>query len=174
VNTYTVLPVRHLEESVVMDYWQHVLDADLLKYRLSDMDLPTLRDARVMMKRFMYSTYFVSNGARLAAEFTLMNFTGKAAQVHFSMHPDNTFKESIEMGKLATDQILYEWKNTDRRDEPYLTSIFGLTPLPNRPACLFALKTGFKKAAVLPDGARYLGKICDGMISIKTREVTDG
>lgn len=106
----------------------------------------------------------------LTAEFALCNFTGKAAQVHFSMHPDNKPQYSLHLARVVTDKILNEWSEQGDPDAPFLYSIFGLTPVTNRPACAFVRRVGFKKVGTLPMGQRINGnEFVDAMITIKGR-----
>lgn len=169
MKDYKIIPIGECPRNFVEPYWAVLHEHDLLKYRLGDMAEPNLRDAESLVAMFLKSMYIiVDHGWNIVAEFTLCSFTGKSAQIHFSMHPNNSFRESINIGTRVTDSVLNSWKVANKPDEPYLTSIYGLTPLLNRPACLLVLKTGFKKLGVLPDGVSHLGVPCDGMISVKT------
>ena len=113
---------------------------------------------------------FDSTRGELTAEFALCNFTGKAAQVHFSMHPDNKPHYCLHLARVITDQILNEWSEQGNPDAPFLYSLYGLTPVTNRPACAFVRRVGFKKVGTLPMGQRINGnEFVDAMITIKGR-----
>lgn len=167
---YNIVPLDFTDNNAVVAYWKSLLDNNLLRFRLSDVVNPNLKDVWEMMARYHKSMYFIRAEGVIVSEFTLENFTGKAAQVHFSMNPENTFRESVAIGSSAGNEILYEWRKTEMSDKgDYLTSLYGLTPVLNRSACLFAIKSGFRKIGILPAGCLFEGKVCDGMLSLKTK-----
>ena len=172
--TYGVFPVLDIPQQVVYTYWEALDAADLLRYRLCDLKNPTVADVETMVKQFGQSMYNVYDPAeeRLVAEFALTNFTGKSAQVHFSMHPANKPQRSMQLAREVTDQILNQWSEQGNPDAPYLYSLYGLTPTCNRVACAFVQRVGFKKIGVLKGGQRFAGEIADAMITVK--EMSDG
>jgi len=168
---YAVFPVYELPESLIKEYWQRIKDADLLRHRLCDVFEPSVQDAMNLVDLMGSSMYFlVNNNCELVAEFSLTNFTGKAAMVHFSMNPENKPQQSLFYGRTATDQVLNQWGEQDNPAAPYLYSLYGLTPVSNRAACAFVQRVGFKKIGTLPGGQRVNGGDCvDAMITIKER-----
>lgn len=170
------MPMLKTPIEFVNEYWRSLIDADLLKFRLSEDDKPAMENVRALMYKCRRGMYFVfdKEEERIVAEFTLLNKLGMSMQVHFSMHPDNGMKKSIFLAKDVTYCVLNKWTLFDRPDEPYLHTLIGLTPAPHRRACLFIGKVGFKKQAVIPDASSFCGQICDLYVSIKRREGLDG
>lgn len=155
-------------------YWETLLEADTLKYRLCDIIKPSMYNVRLMTGRPFIQQYYIWDNATqprpmITGEFMLENFTGKAAQVHFSMHPGNAFRYSVETAKKFTDLVLNFW--TLRRDptKPFLKTMYGLTPVTNRVASFFNQRVGFKKIGIIPSGMKDRGKIVDGILTIKER-----
>ena len=160
---YTVLPSSAVGEYVVQTYWQTLAMADTLKYRLANLEDPTWEDVKKIILNF---SVLDTNGVQIA-EFALEKFTGKSAMVHFSMHPYNPMRRSIQLASDVTDTILNDWRND--KGEHYLDSLYGITPATNRVASLFILKAGFKRIGILPSGLLSRGKIVDGLITAKVR-----
>lgn len=164
---YEVYPHRHLPPDVVEAYWGALEEAGTLALRFCNMDNPTVKDAMAVTARFPQQFYYVHEDDKVVAEFMLENFTGKAAQIHFSMHPNNPLSKSLTLASEVSSAILDVWKNTI--GEPYLDTLYGLTPTTNRPACVFVLRTGFKKMGILPSGIIDRGVVTDAMMTIKQR-----
>ena len=169
---FAIIPVFDIPSQFVVDYWRSLLDSDLLRYRLCDVQDPDMNSAEQLMSqcgRFMFMIY-ANDTKELRAEFTLTNFTGKAAMVHFSMHPENTPQQSMHYARAVTDIVLNEWSEKDKPSAPFLYSLYGLTPVTNRAACAFVRRVGFKKIGNLPKGQRQNGdEFVDAMITIKER-----
>lgn len=171
IRTWEVMPVKHAHPDVVQTYWQTLHMHDTLKYRLCDVNNPTWSDVKDMIIRMGQSMYVIYDSERkeIISEFMLENFTGHSAQVHFSMHPANTTPYSLRVAREATDDILNLWTRDADRKVPYLQSIYGLTPVTNRAACIFVQKVGFRKLGVLPGGMSDRGQIVDAMLTVKAR-----
>ena len=171
--TFTVIPALEIPDKLVVDYWQLLIDHDLIRYRLCDCVEPNIQTVMQMLYSTLGQTMFMvfdDSRSELRAEFALTNFTGKAAMVHFSMHPDNTPQQSLRYARVVTDQILNVWSERDDPDAPYLYSLYGLTPVTNRAACAFVKRVGFKQIGTLPKGQRQNGgEFVDAMITIKER-----
>lgn len=131
---------------------------DTLKYRLANVTDPAWDSVVRMITNMGKTMFMLKDDNRIVAEFMLENFSGEAAQIHFSMHPDNPTQYSYKVAKAGIDALLVQ---------PGLKTLFGLTPLKNRAACLFNLKIGFKKLGVLPKGITYLGSAEDAMVCVK-------
>ena len=167
-HSFVIVPVIDIPEPIVLDYWQRLYNADLLKYRLCDVENPNPADAFTLPQQTMFMVWD-TDLKEIRAEFALTNFTGKAAMVHFSMHPENRPQQSMHYARAVTDQVLNEWRDSTE-DAPYLYALYGLTPVTNRAACAFVRRVGFKKIGTLPMGQRSNGsEFVDAMITIKER-----
>ena len=157
-------------DNFVREYWEALMDTDRMKMRFCNVEKPTLTDVQQCHCDPRVQCFYTWDNERhrLTADFMLENFTGKSAQIHFSMHPDNSFKYSLALGRQITDQMIDDWRILGT-DEFYLRSIYGLTPESNRAALLYNLRVGFKKVAVLPYGILDRGKLVNAVIVIKTR-----
>ena len=169
-QVWGVTPLLALPFKPVRIYFESLIDSGLLRQRLCDVENPTWDDVVDMIGRMGRQMYLVSQpDGRVLAEFTLDNFTGKSAQVHFSMWPENRPQFSMHLARTVTDQVLNAWTLQDS-DEPYLYSLYGLTPVKNRAACAFVQRVGFKKVCILPGGHKYQGRIDDALVTIKARD----
>jgi len=153
-------------------YFQTLAMYDTLKYRFSDIPEPDWTDVLDVIKRMGQSMYLIedSTTGQIVAEFALENWTGRACQSHFSTVPttDITSAERIEIGRQA---IAHMFSLTHpETGEPILDALYGLTPLSNRAACIFALKIGYKKQGILPSGILVDDKPMDCMISVCSRK----
>ena len=174
-DCYVILPTVAVDDKALLSYWKTLEEYDTLKYRWADMFMPTatmvFHHIRSAEKSEGYQTFVVMNcnDGSLVADLALENFTGRSAQAHFSMHPENDTKMSIQLGNLVTDAILDTWPDVKGLKGAFLDTLYGLTPLSNRTACIFVMKTGMKKMGVLPSGITNQGKVEDAMVSFKTR-----
>ena len=165
---HSIVPLLSQAQDKVQYYFQQLYAADTLKYRFSDLDNPQWLDVLEVIQRMGQGMYLVLDcDSNLVAEFTLESFTGQSAQLHFCMHPDIDIQEKLVIARHTLEHILLHWINPSTR-QPFLKSVYGLTPIPNRVACIFALKAGFKKLGILPGGCTYMGKTEDAMISVAT------
>ena len=151
-----ILPLIEVDGVVVRAYWDALLTADTLKYRFSDEVDPDIEIVRDVIRRMYRGMFAVVESGVMIAEYTLEGFTGKSAQLHFSFHPSRGDKK--EVCRLVLAEI---FKTLD--------SVYGLTPKPNRVACIFALRNGFKKLGILPSGCTYMGQIVDAQISVAVK-----
>ena len=163
-GTYLIVPAESLSYNRISKYFLDLADADTLKYRFSDQDKATSSWAANHHTTTAGCFFVVNQRRSIVAEFQLSNFIGKAAQIDFCMHPD---KATDNMAELVTNAILKNWTIVENMYESYLETIYGLTPVDNRAACLFVLKAGFKKVGILPSGSSYLNSITDSLITIK-------
>ncbi len=163
-----VTPLLSIDAHEVQYYFQTLAVHELLEERFSDIESPTWSDVVAVITRMGQQMYLVVNQKdRIVGEFMLENFTGRSAQVHFSMSPEVSPKERLAAGKLGLRHTLH-CPHPDRGY--FLDSIYGLTPLVNRAACGFALRAGLKRQGVLPSGMTYKGEPVDCMISVCTRK----
>lgn len=167
MDNLVILPAANAPYESVRAYWEALKEADTIKYRLCDIADPGYDEVAIMYSNPALNCFVIIDTKTLfvKGEFMLENFTGRSAQVHFSMHPDNGFKESIAIGTWANDTALATWKHPE--GGPYVKSLFGLTPMSNRVACLFIQRCGYKKIGVLPSGITDRGEVVDAMISIR-------
>jgi hypothetical protein len=167
IPDHYIVPLLQLPEPVVRKYWQDLEDSGGLKYRMCHINEPTWENVKQVIAATGNSMYHViSKHMDVVGEFTLENFIGKSAQVHFSMHPGNKTRFSLDLANSVADDILFQWKSSVDGG-PYLYSMFGLTPVTNRAACIFVQRCGFKKVAILPGGALHEGKPVDAMVTIR-------
>lgn len=155
-----VIPLLALPIDRVQTYWQTLYMNDTLKYRLADVNNPDWQDVLGMITRMGRGMWCLVEGIdEVRGEFMLENRTGRAAQVHFSMHPDNDTAYSLAITEQALQTI---FSSMD------VETLYGLTPTMNRVACLYIRKVGFKKIGILPKGINYMGRISDAVISVRT------
>ena len=154
-----IVPMLSLPLDVIQYYWQTLYMEGLLDYRLCDVENPTWDDVKDMMRRMgrtMFAAVNIEN--KILGEFMLENFTGAAAQIHFSVRPGQTYTSSLSLGRIVTDEVLQSWG---------IKTLYGLTPATNRAARIYNLKVGFKCIGILPNGIKDRGKIVDGHIMVK-------
>lgn len=157
-----------LKPDGVQEYFKVLLDADLLRHRLSDIQNPTVDQAILNVTKHTYCV--LEDG--IIAEFALEGFTGRSAQCHFSMHPDNDAVKNKEISHFIHNEILNVWKRDD--GFPYLDSLYGIQSVKNRAGCLFALRMGFKKLGIIESACHSDGEVTDGMLSTMSRRDLNG
>lgn len=162
---------KQLAVSTIVKYWEDLYKADLLKYRLGNIANPDMSNvASVLARQSKYIFYVLAPTHDeywgIVGEFSLIPFRGSCKIIHFSVHPDNLFKDNILFCKTATDYIL-----SSSFGEPdtftNARSLLGFTPVPNRQARLLISKVGFKKIETIPASGYYLGKVCDAVVTLK-------
>lgn len=175
-ESYVIFPSMAIHPEDSRAYWDMLEEADVIKYRLCNVVNPDADYAEE------YSNWILNNGdesyqfyivdaayGTIVAELVLDNYMGASAQLHFSINPNNSPELNAFLGNQVTDTILYNWKDTKGLGGFYLDTLYGLTPVDNRPACIFVLKSGMSKIGTLPNGSKYMGDVCDSMITYKTR-----
>lgn len=170
ITEWGIRPLTTFNVDAIQQYWQTLYMHDLLRHRLCDIKDPTWSDVKDMIVRMGNTMFHVCrpDTDEIIGDFMLEHFTGRAAQIHFSMHPDVKFPEAIRIGKFVLDNLLYRWKRSDQTS--FLSSVYGLTPINNRTACIYVLKAGMKKIGVLPDGITNQGEVVDAMLTIASRK----
>lgn len=163
-----IVSSKDLKGEFVEDYWKALFEAGTLQHRFGHIESPSWADAVFMMTDPRYLMFSVLDGGKIVAEFALENFTGKAAQIHFSMHPDNHSLYSFNLCVDVIQELLNTWEDSD--GQPYLHSLFGITPIPNKVACRFIQKCGFERLGILPSGTKHLGEVCDALLTVMTRK----
>jgi len=170
-QSYLVVPAPALAHETLFGYWHALEAADTLKYRWSDIESPTAGAIVDHVKNSVhcYNVVDVSNGLVLA-DFSLGPFTGRAAQIHFSMLPGQPTALSAFLADKVSDMILLHWKDVVGLEESFVETLFGITPTKNRVACIFIRKAGFKTMGTLVSGTKYLNEVCDGLLTTKSRK----
>jgi len=169
VKDSRIFPLLAVNFDTVRGYWEDLKKAGYMDYRLCDVPSPKMEDAYRLMHQHAKNMYLIQWGDNIAGEFTLTNFTGRAAQIHFSTHPDLHIKQGIPLVKETVKRILH-WKESHNEQRYYLNTLFGLTPMDNRAARLYITKVGFKKQFVLPSGMNYMGRTVDALVTTLTRK----
>ena len=166
---FSIHPLWACDPADVETYFKDLGQTDRLALRLCDSDNPNWGTVCLMIKNHGDNIYMVSNGGKptFVGEFMLNTFTGRAAQIHFSTHPDLHMRLGLPLVRQVVRGI-FDWREKGTNDF-YLESLFGITPVTNRAACLFVLKVGFKKKFVLPKGIKDRGKYVDAMVSAISR-----
>lgn len=175
-NCYVVLPSIGMSDEYLLEYWGTLEYHDTLKYRFSDMYQPTAREILALIHQSHKGTLDTKmfciidcDSGKMVGDFSLENFSGTAAQAHYSMHPDNDSQLNVFLADEATNMVLNNWSVTLEMDRPYLTTLYGIVSTKNRVSCMFIRKIGFERLGVVPDGMTYMGETSDAVISIKTR-----
>jgi len=177
-GTLALVPVHHCIPLEVEKYWKDLDKAGRLEprwYAERDPGWPCVYNTILAIQKGTYPAlmYMLMNDDRqIIAELTLDNILGKAAQSHFSVHPDLSYSDTIDVGKDAVAIILTAMVESATK-EPMLYTLYGLTPLSNKAACILALKTGYKKMGVLPKSAHLInqgGLYDDCQMSLITRD----
>lgn len=157
-----IVPLLNLDKDQVQYYWQTLYMDGLLDDRLCDIKNPTWTDVREMIVRMGKNIFHVLNGQNeIEAEFTLENRTGNAWQIHFSCSPHTSAKRRIAIARDIGEE-LFTWEGLD--------SLYGLTPVTNKLACMFVLRSGFKKVGILHKGTYEKGELVDAMISTRVKK----
>lgn len=160
-HSFSVLPLLKCEPDAIQTYWQTLYMHDTLKHRLCDVKNPSWTDVLDMIRRMGKNMYCaVDENGEIIGEFMLENKTGDAWQIHFSIHPEAKYVHTIHVCQKVREQVL-TW--------PGCSTLFGLTPITNRVACITVLKAGFKKVGILPSGIRTHEGVVDAMISVSTQ-----
>lgn len=168
---YAVVQTKKTPKAVVEHYWRALEKSGRIQDRLCGFKNPTWRDAERLIQDCPHSfNVYDEEREILVADFALTTFTGKSAQVHFSMHPENSPQYSMKVARTITDQILNVWHEKDHPDKPFLYSLFGLTPVTNRTACAFVQRVGFKKVGTLYMGQQIGDTYVDALLTIKKRK----
>ena len=164
-----VVPLLRLDPHQVQEYFQRQAVYGTLKYRFSDINEPQWLDVLDVIQRMGQSMYLILGPeGQIVGEYMLENPTGKAMQIHFSSDPEISSPLRLQAGQFASRYAL-SIKNP-KTQEYFINTLYGLTPLKNRAACLYVLRVGYKKQGILPGGMMYMGEPVDCMISTFTRE----
>lgn len=125
----------------VRKYWQDLIDSDLLKYRIPNLDQPGMVDVYKMLnsKRVRCFLCWDQLESKVCGDCMLTDFNGLSAQVHFSIHPDYKGKESYKIGKAGARYLFSAMKD----GKPTLTTLIGALPVVNRLAIKWTEKVGF-------------------------------
>ena len=165
---YCILPVKQTSVDMQGIYWNALIKGDTLKLRMNEVAKPSIDDVVTMLGNNLATLHYILDldEDRIVGEFTVVPLSGKLGSIHFSSHPINPFRLNIALGKFAVHSVFNEWKSGDMLGGSYLTSLVGLTPARNRPACLFIRKVGFKRVMEIEDGCCYDGELSRAVMTI--------
>ena len=126
---------------LILKYWSDILDADLLKYRMPDLEYPHMGNVQTMIQsdRVWCFACFDQLEKRICADCMLTDFTGKAVQVHFSVHPDYIGKNSVMIGKTGVRYLF----SLEKEGDPVFTTLIGIMPVVNRLAIRWTERVGY-------------------------------
>jgi len=117
---YRIAPLLEQDPDAIQFYWQTLAMHDKLQDRLMHLKEPAWVDVIELISGYGAQMYHVLDDTGLiVGDFMLGGAIGKAAQLHFSVHPEKKLREKIEIIKQATVQILRN---------PMISSLVGLTP----------------------------------------------
>ncbi len=167
IRTMSAFPKHEIQT-----YWQTLAMHDTLKYRINDIANPLWDDVQKILSNESYIHTYVKDmnedNPRIVGECMLEGFKGSSAKLHFSLLPGTTPEEKKEITHRTLDLLLQCFDGTE--GGPTVTTLYGVTPLLNRVACIYVLRSRFTKLAVLPDAEIHNGKVCDAMLTVLTRE----
>jgi len=166
---YDIIPFMFTPVGHLVNYLDKLYRANLLRERFTDIKDPTPINVADVLKKQGDRFYFVFDKERdqIVSEFALSDTINDVGVVHFSMSPDVKGHEVLYLMREVTNEVIVHWKK-QHSDEPFIRAMIGLTPIPNRRACLTIQRCGFKKIAVIPYAGRYNDKVCDAMLTLKT------
>lgn len=173
---YLTVAVCAANIGLVSQFYHQLHERNLLKHRMPEVKNVT-PDHALNMIMDPHNRSFVAadseNHYRIACEFTLNGFQGKAAQLHHCFHPDYFGKKALQVSKEVLDQIAHYNENGVH----LLDTLIGITPESNRLAIRFLKLNGFETVTVIPSGFymadedRYEGAMFS-LHDLKTRRET--
>lgn len=167
-NELTILPPNWVLPPKVTEYWQSLIDDDLLKYRLADIKNPSQKDVDWLTSTYAGSMFYIIHEQRVCGEVTLEGFTGLAAKIHFSAAKGAKGDIAILGAKKALE-FIFGLRRSQDRSVPWVHSVIGVTPESNKLAVRYMKRVGFTPLAVLPKALRleYCDMIDNAVLSIK-------
>ena len=129
------------------------------------------REFIAFVKQKNHSVFFVNLGDEEAGFFWLTRFNQKYAFINQCLYKNFWGKKSLKVSKFCIDYIL------DRKNAKgdYLHDVLlGLTPVNNRLAVSFLIKSGMQVLGKLPGifTVYHQNKVVDGLLSYKTRDTS--
>ena len=155
-----ILHHENIHHTAIKRYLNDLANHGLLKYRLSNVPSPIPSDFTPS-----YLTFFILDNisSLIIGEFTLDTPLGAGYAIHFSAHPSLAPFTALTVARMAVDTI-FLWRQPDKHTA-YTRALYGLTPLPNKPALAFISRLGFKQLTLLPWAAYYDDNPCDAVVS---------
>ena len=164
---YQLIHLHDAEVTDVIQYWQDLLDRDVLKYRIPEVLHPTLSTVQDMLRR-MHNSCFVAvdENRKIVGECMLDNFQGLCAMVHFSIHPHCYGRKGVQIAVESSKQLFK--LRRDNSKIPYVQTLLGVTPVSNKLATRFIQKVGFKKVHTLRNAfwLAYNKSYDDGLVTV--------
>ena len=173
---FVVVPAIAMHEEDLLRYWGALEYRNTLRFRFADMYEPTAREILALVVASghkgspgQFFNVIDCDTNMIVADLGLTDFVGEAAQLHYSMHPDNEYQLNMFLADAVSDMVLYNWTKTIEMKEPYIQTLYGITSVKNRVACMFIAKANFERVGIVPNIAEYQGETTDAVISHKTR-----
>ena len=131
-------------------YWNTLIAGRLVQARFFETPVVSIKTIQGILDTTGLTFYaFDQEAQKICGEFTLCNWLGLAAQIHFSLHPEYFGNPGVELAKQSCD-----WAKTIMREGleyPLVDSFYGITPVTNKLAIRFIQKAGFDIKFVLPN-----------------------
>lgn len=154
-------------------YWESLQLHGAVKRRFPHGDVKTFQDFIAVCTHPNNFVFLVFNESTKlpCGEFMLTDFSGQAAHVHFSLHPDY-YRQGVEIARSAIRQV-FALRRGDGLT-PLVFSLIGLTAVTNRLARKFNHKVGFIDLAIVPKGCYIHPEIyVDGAVTLLTADMLD-
>ena len=153
---YEFRPLLSLDADCVQQYWQTLGQYAKLQDRFLDVEDPQWEDVKGVIRDHGSNMYCIVEGKTVVGEVQIANAFGMVAQLHFSVHPEKSFKEKISI--IATGQLVL-MKN------PAIASLVGFTPFKH--AKFILLHAGWESRGVLNKAVKGLhGNFLDAHVMV--------
>lgn len=149
---YEIRPVLTLPPAQVQEYWQRLAQYDLLKDRWLDIEDPQWQQIKKVISLHGSTMCHLVNRATqsIVGEFQLAGALGRAAQLHFSVNPELSLRDKVDVVRSGSSLVSQNSR---------ISSLVGLTPFPH--AKLILKMAGWEcrgklNGSVKAYGGRYL------------------
>ncbi len=123
------------------------------------------------IKQKKHSVFFVKAGEEEVGFFWLTKFNQKSAFINYCLFKKFWGRKSIKISQFCIGYIL---KRKNANGDYLLDILLGLTPVNNRLAVGFLIKSGMQVLGKLPGICTdyHHNKVVDGLLSYKTRDTS--
>lgn len=123
------------------------------------------------IKQKKHSVFFVKAGEEEVGFFWLTKFNQKSAFINYCLFKNFWGRKSIKISQICIGYILGR-KNAN--GDYLLDILLGLTPINNRLAVSFLIKSGMQVLGKIPGICTdyHNNKVVDGLLSYKTRDTS--
>ncbi len=123
------------------------------------------------IKQKQHSVFFVKAGEEEVGFFWLAEFNQKSSFINYCFFRNFWGRKSLKISQFCIEYIL-ERKNAN--GDYLLDVLLGLTPVNNRLAVSFLIKSGMQVLGKLPGICidYHQNKVVDGLLSYKTRDTS--